>query len=98
MQIDKDQNLVHESYRMTRIVVDPNTQATQKKKMTLSLRLAILVLGLLLAIGLLELLHRGTAALIFSLLGTVAGAIWSMFSSIAAACRDFLEYVNRQRS
>jgi hypothetical protein len=89
---------VHESYRMPRIIIDPDTQATQKRRMTLSLRLTILVLGILLVIGLLEFLHRGTAALIFSLLRTVVMAIWSMFCSIAAACRDFLEYVNRQRS
>jgi len=81
---------MHESYRMPRIVVDPDPLPAHRKRMSLGLRIGILILGLLLAVGLLELLHSGTAAFLLSLIKTVAMAFWSMFCSIAAACRDFM--------
>ena len=62
------------------------------------LRVAFLVIALVLVVGFLELLHRGTAAFILSLLKIAAIAIWNMLCNIAAACREFMEYVNRQRS
>ena len=89
---------MHESYRMPRIVIDPETLAAHRKKVNRALRIGILLAALVIALGLLELVHRGTTAFILSLLQAAVLAVWDMVCSIAAACREFMEYVNRQRS
>jgi hypothetical protein len=83
---------------MSRIVLDPEAEREHKRDLSPSLRVLILIVALVLAIGLLELLHRGTTAYIFSLITTVVMAVWDMFRNIAAAFRDFIDWVNHQRS
>ncbi len=83
---------------MSRIVFDPEAEREHKKELSPSLRVLILIITLVLVVGLLELLHHGTTAYLFSLIETFVMVVWDMFRNIAAAFRDFIDWVNHQRS
>ncbi len=91
-------NSMPQSYRPTRIVIDPDTLAARRERMTPGLRMAIVALVTVVAMGGLEWLHRGTVASILTMLKIVALALWSMLCSIVGACREFLKFVDGVRS
>jgi len=78
--------------------MDPGTFATHRKRMSPGLRVVIVALAFLVAMGMSELLHHGTIEYVLSLLKPAVVAVWDMIRSIASACRELMGFVDSVRS